>query len=477
MARRELLDRSRAFHERHDLGPLPAIDADRPLIVTGHQPEPFHPGVWVKNFAVAGLARQADGAGLNLIVDNDLPKSASVRVPTLTDQLLRTVPVPYDAEGEEVPFEDLRVRDEAVLSAFPERVKETLGGLVADPVLDSLWPEMIEATRVTGHMGLRWALGRHRLETAWGVRNAEVPLSAACETDSFLWFASHLLAHLPRFQAIHNDALTRYRRAHGIRSRHHPVPALGGEGEWLEAPFWAWRAHRPRRRPLLARQRGRVLDLRIAGEDEALIELPLAPDREACCAVERLRELPASGVRLRTRALTTTMFARLIVADLFVHGIGGAKYDELGDEIVRAFFGFCPPRYLTLSMTVWLGLPELPATADHLRRVERKLRDLDFNPDRHLGPAAAGLSNELAARRAALTLPVGTHADRVRRFRAIRAANMALSPHLDGDRRRLLEERASLSAELRQNAIARSREYAFPLHSVAKLRRAVAVSP
>ena len=32
--------------------------------------------------------------------------------------------------------------------------------------------------------------------------------------------------------------------------------------------------------------------LRIAGEDDPLIELPLSPDREACCAVERLHDLP-----------------------------------------------------------------------------------------------------------------------------------------------------------------------------------------
>ena len=42
--------------------------------------------------------------------------------------------------------------------------------------------------------------------------------------------------------------------------------------------------------------------LRIAGEDDPLIELPLSPDREACCAVERLRELAGRSIRLRTRA-------------------------------------------------------------------------------------------------------------------------------------------------------------------------------
>ena len=90
------------------------------------------------------------------------------------------------------------------------------------------------------------------------------------------------------------------------------------------------------------------------------------------------------SVRLRTRALTTTLFSRFLLGDLFIHGIGGAKYDELGDEIARRFFGIEPPGFLTLSMTLWLGLPADPATPADLAGVERGLRDLRFNPDRHL---------------------------------------------------------------------------------------------
>ncbi len=85
-----------------------------------------------------------------------------------------------------------------------------------------------------------------------------------------------------------------------------------------------------------------MMELRIAGEDNVLIELPLNPDSEACCAVERLRDLPARSIRLRTRALLTTMYSRLLLGDLFIHGIGGSKYDELGDEIMRRFLGFEP---------------------------------------------------------------------------------------------------------------------------------------
>ena len=116
------------------------------------------------------------------------------------------------------------------------------------------------------------------------------------------------------------------------------------------------------------------MDLRIAGEDEVLIELPLAPDREACCAVERLHELAARKVRLRTRALTTTLFSRFLLGDLFIHGIGGAKYDELGDEIARRFLGIEPPGFLTVSMTLWLGLPSQPSARHDLAGIERALR-------------------------------------------------------------------------------------------------------
>src|SRR5207302_148544 len=108
------------------------------------------------------------------------------------------------------------------------------------------------------------------------------------------------------------------------------------------------------------------------------------PDREACCAVERLRALAAGGVRLRTRALTTTMFARYLLGDLFLHGIGGAKYDELGDAISGRFFGVEPPGYLTLSMTLWLGLPSDPTAPARWAAAARALRDLTYNPDRHL---------------------------------------------------------------------------------------------
>ena len=480
LVRKQVLARSREYLLRSGLELPQTASGEAPdkLVVTGHQPELYHPGVWVKNFASARIARESGASALNLIVDNDIPKAPGIRVPRRNqagDELM-VEQVDFDRWHGDVPYEDLSVADEAVFASFADRVRERLDGIVADPLIDAFWPEAMRAREVTDRLGLRFAIARRALESSWGVRNLEVPLSAVCETEGFLWFACHVLAHLPRFQEIHNDALASYRSLYGIRSHHHPVPDLGRQGEWLDAPFWAWRAGSPRRRPLLVRPLTKTMQLRISGEDKPLMEVPLAADREACCAVDQLMSLPSMGVRLRTRALTTTMFARYLLGDLFLHGIGGAKYDELGDAIARRFFGIEPPSYFTLSLTLWLGLDFEQGAVERLAALARLERDLTYNPDRHLGGVdqnSPERSHWLEAKRESVHRPVETHSEKLERFRAIRRSNEAMQSWVSGRRAALEAERSKLVPAVRSAGLARSREYASVLHSETKLRAAL----
>ena len=88
------------------------------------------------------------------------------------------------------------------------------------------------------------------------------------------------------------------------------------------------------------------MDLRIAGEDEVLLELaagagPRGVLRRRAAALARGPCGPAAHPRA-----DDDQFSRFMLGDLFIHGIGGAKYDELGDEIARRFFGIEPPGFL-----------------------------------------------------------------------------------------------------------------------------------
>src|SRR5205085_11199692 len=107
-------------------------------------------------------------------------------------------------------------------------------------------------------------------------------------------------------------------------------------------------------------------------------------------AGRRERATTSSDIHaLRPRALTLTLFARLCLGDFFIHGIGGGKYDEVTDAIIRDYFGLDPPAYQVLSATLHLPLPGFPATATDVERAERLVRDLTWNPQRHLPPAVA----------------------------------------------------------------------------------------
>ena len=91
----------------HSEGQNPeSVAEDLPLIMSGHQPELFHSGVWLKNFAISSIARGVAGKAINLVIDNDTIRSAAIRVPTGAMHAPQIVSVPFDATGEAIPWQD-----------------------------------------------------------------------------------------------------------------------------------------------------------------------------------------------------------------------------------------------------------------------------------------------------------------------------------------------------------------------------------
>ncbi|MEK6249327.1 MAG: hypothetical protein N2C12_14180, partial [Planctomycetales bacterium] len=288
-----------------------------------------------------------------------------------------------------------------------------------------------------------------------------------CGGEAFHWFTAHLLAHLPRLHEIYNSSAAEYRRVHRLRSQAHPVPDLGTEGEWLEAPFWIWSVQDPHRRRLICRVRGDELLL----SDGHGLELPLSlsPDMDADSAVNQLSEAASRGIKIRTRALITTMFARLFPADLFVHGIGGARYDQLTDMLIRRFFELEPPGYLTLSGTLKLPVTQTHSSIEDLRRVHRELRDLKFNPDRFLlyngntDQVKASAMDWIENKRQWIDTEQTVDNARLR-FEQIRDSNQALQLLVADQASRLRLQQEKIEQQLRAEAIISSRDSAFCLH-------------
>ena len=74
----------------------------RPMVMGGHQPELFHAGVWLKNFAIDAYARRLGGTAINLVVDTDRCVSTTVGVPVGTPRDAHREQVAIDRHGRDV---------------------------------------------------------------------------------------------------------------------------------------------------------------------------------------------------------------------------------------------------------------------------------------------------------------------------------------------------------------------------------------
>jgi hypothetical protein len=167
--------------------------------------------------------------------------------------------------------------------------------------------------------------------------------------------------------------------------------------------------------------------------------------------------------------LTNTLFARLFLCDLFIHGIGGGKYDELTDEIMRRFYGIEPPEYLVLSATLLLPFPLYPARPDDCRQVACELRDLHWNPQRrvNLDSPVAKLALQ---KQAWINQQPDQRRDRRERFRVLRELTEHLRNYTEGQESELQHELARCEQEVRANAALQRRDYPFCLYPEAMLR-------
>jgi hypothetical protein len=47
------------------------------------------------------------------------------------------------------------------------------------------------------------------------------------------------------------------------------------------------------------------------------------------------------------------MFFRLLIADQWVHGIGGGRYEQVNDRVIQKFFGIDPPAFSVTTATLY----------------------------------------------------------------------------------------------------------------------------
>ncbi|HEY5548919.1 MAG TPA: hypothetical protein VIL17_04935 [Coriobacteriia bacterium] len=456
MARREALTAGAAFSSR--MGVLVRAVEDEPelIVMTGHQPELYHPGIWIKDFLLQRLSDETGAAAIDLVVDSDGFDTLDIHSPCLRPEVrvCRT----YLAVGvQDGCYACAPVPSADDLGRFCEAGAENLATLTA-PALGHHFARFCEGLRIAATEAENLAelvtFSRRRFEASAGSDYLELPVTAMARSRAFATFVAHLAGDARAFAAAYNAALSDYRERTGTRSAAQPFPDLQSDGDLVELPFWLLDSGR---RTVWAR----------VGDSPALVV-----DGEVVCDLSDVASaadrLFAAGLRLAPKALALTLFTRLLVADLFIHGVGGGRYDQVTDDVFRRYLGIEPIPVVVASMTVYLPLGARVVRDEEIEAVAMALNRLRHNPDQMLDDmefdTAEGHARSLAlsAEKGRLVAEIaGPAADKKAIGKRIREVNAELAALLSPYESELQTELEELRRMQEASGILTDRTYPF----------------
>lgn len=363
-------------------GPSPD-QFDQELIVTGQQPVIYHWGLCFKQELCKKFAKSSGGQSVNIIIDTDCGDAGRLFYPARAraGKEIREISLSQDSGlyyGQLLkPGNDLNqlfCRLEADLVAADLSCSD-----LAIKQIGQLYQCLANKSIIIANLVLRRRFFDYSCDF-------DLPLSQLVQNPIAQQFFAIFLANPVKTFELYNQTLDHYRNQHRIGNKANPFPNLRVGSECLELPFWAIDLKQRTRAPLYGRPREEMIELLESGIK------PIASFYRTDCA--RGPALLDKERLIAPRAMLTTMFLRILLADLFVHGSGGGKYDRCTNMFVKSFFSVECPDYVIATADRYL----FPAQRDLLKTAEQRkqlLQQALHHPEICLGKGILNSQSEL----------------------------------------------------------------------------------
>jgi hypothetical protein len=441
------------------------------IIQTGHSPALAHPGVLIKHCLVNSIAKKVNGIGINMVVDNDASNDNCLNIPDINGQDSSAERIDFLPGLRNLAFEEIRYIDSTQLPAFKESVLKSLHNPDMMKTFEDFMNAVIKFSGETLQFSDLFTFARHVFLTRFGISNLEVPVSLISETDTFLNFFLHITANARCFVDIYNAKLREYRTLKKISSKVNPLPDLMKKEFVVEMPFWVWEEGEQRKSLFASVANGSRIS--IICEDKIVEDFNFGEGNRSTENLKRLKALISKGIKIRPKAIANTMYSRMFFSDLFIHGIGGAKYDQVTDRIIREFFDVEPPEYATISATLHLPYKPFDASKKDVTALKHIIKDMGYNPDRYASEQImknAGMKSLINEKKELLAKESNDTKEKHLTFDRIKQLNSLMKDKISPLIKEKENEMEDVEKKLRYNSIVTNRDYPFCLYPESMLR-------
>lgn len=449
------------------------------IIATGHQPIWYHCGIWSKDVVAQKFARAVKGTALHIVLDHDICDTSMTLPEKNSDGNLSFKKIeiePYSIQMA-IPNEYRTIPKKETINTFLEQVFN----VNCNPIYKEVWlSDKLLKNSVLVSLSTESDLITYLqslINTTLGLDILYLPVSRLCDSNSFLCFICTVIFNAENFAACYNQGINSLCKTN-VQKRGKSIKylAINKDPGLVELPFWLVSAAGLRSSLWVTTKQNNYTEigtnLKVFGKiDSSSLEGKIAQ-------LQNL--LDCSNLRLRPKAVTLTLFARLFLADIFVHGVGATSYEPVTDYILEHFYSLSSLRYGIATSTMPLFLPkEKSFLRNHISSLKNKLHEIKSNPEKYINKSTLNtehITTLLQMKREKITQSQDHYSPaeiRKSAWDSISQINMELCSYA----KNIIAEHESLlskaEGEVISNNVSGYREYFFGLFPEKELRRLI----
>lgn len=327
-------------------------------IASGHQPYIFHPGIWAKIIFLNFF----DYKKIFITNDSDVKEGLFIDIP-IFDIKWRKIREYIYLNSEKKTFEEYDFyKFKEGIEFFLKRFKE-LEKFIKEDIKEKI---LIFTKSLNEYENFVSSIIFTRRNFEKNIKYEERIVSEISKEDNFLKFFLYFFYEGEKIFDIYNKSLEEYRILKNIKKEGEPFPFLFKYDDFYEIPFW-----------IIKNGRKKIFKNKdsLYAENEKITDLSFDFEKD----IEKIKNL-----KIRPRALTLSIYQRIFLSDLFIHGIGGTRYDEFTEKFFENAFNLKMPEFIFITGTFYLFQGEPSDLSFKISELIEKKNFLTYHPEKFL---------------------------------------------------------------------------------------------